>query len=62
MTQEDFRQKLHALSMEATRVLPMVHVFEILTSHQHAFQVAYEMYLVDEIRRRGAEDPKQEST
>jgi hypothetical protein len=62
MTQEDFRQKLHALSVEATRVLPMVQVFEMLTSHQHAFQVAYEMFLVDEIRQHRAEDPKQEST
>jgi hypothetical protein len=61
MTQDDFRQKLHALSVEATQALPMVHVFEMLTSHQHAFQIAYEMFMVDEIRQRDAEDPQQES-
>jgi len=61
MTQDDFRHKMHALSVEATRSLPMVQVFEILTSHQHAFQIAYEMFLVDEMRQRGAEDPQQES-
>ena len=61
MTQDDFRQKLHALSVEATRSLPMVQVFEMLTSHQHSFRVAYEMFLVNEIRQRREEDPQQES-
>ena len=61
MTQDDFRKRLHALSVEATRALPMVQVFEMLTSHQHAFQIAYEMFLVDEIHQHRAEDPKQES-
>jgi hypothetical protein len=61
MTQDDFRKRLHDLSVESTRDLPMVQVFEMLTSHQHAFQIAYEVFLVDEMRQRGAEDPKQES-
>jgi len=61
MTQDDFRKRLHALAVEATRALPMVHVFEILTSHQHAFQIAYEMFLVDEIRLHRSKDPEQES-
>ena len=59
MTQDDFRQKLHALSLEATRALPMVQVFEMVTSHQHAFQIAYEMFMVDEIRQSRPEDPQQ---
>jgi len=61
MTQDDFRKRLHDLSLEATRALPMVQVFEMLTSHQHAFQIAYEMFMVDEIRQKRAEDPQQES-
>jgi hypothetical protein len=60
MNQDEFRQRLHALAVEATVALPMVQVFEILTSHQHAFQIAYEMFMVDEIRQHRAEDPKQE--
>jgi hypothetical protein len=55
MTQDDFRQRLHALTVDAMRALPMTQVFEIVTSHQHAFQVAYEMFLVNEIRQREAE-------
>jgi hypothetical protein len=61
MTQNDFRKRLHDLTVEATRALPMVQVFEMLTSHQHAFQFAYETSLADKIRLHCAENPQQES-
>jgi hypothetical protein len=59
MTQNDFRQRLHELNIEAAQDLRLIEIFEVLTSSLHSFRLAYEMAMINEARKKDAESQQE---